>query len=405
MNTERTGLEAHLAIQGVGRFFSAAFLTVWLAGWVVGETFALWFLSVGAYALTTGELSGAGSKPISPGVVMFAGLFLLVWLTLWTIGGLAAGRELLRLLFGRDRILAHHDGLEVEHRCGFLRSVQRVPRAEIRRFHRKPGSAALCVETTGGIIEVTRLGNQAARAELETALNAEFHVTAPPRPIGALPKGWCETMSPERDAVLVKDPVVRRQQARVMWIICGLLSIIPLYLLSAARERPELWGAVLFFLALTAAACWGAVWLRFGRSEWRLAPGRLLLQRRFGGNLKPRFEAVALELSEDNSGDGGPTYALMAIAVGAPARPTHNYHTGKHRHTIHSQSDDPTGPRNLGLWLNQRCQLPFADLTTAESKALELAALKEQLAGSGRLGRVALRVIERLAPSPRRPND
>jgi hypothetical protein len=49
--------------------------------------------------------------------------------------------------------------------------------------------------------------------------------------------------------------------------------------------------------------------------------------------------------------------------------------------------------------------LPFADLTTAESKALELAALKEQLAGSGRLGRVALRVIERLAPSPRRPND
>jgi len=171
------------------------------------------------------------------------------------------------------------------------------------------------------------------------------------------------------------------------------------YLLSVARERPDLLAAVLFFVALAVAAGWGAVWLSFGRNEWRLDKGRLVLQRRFGHNRTSRFEATSLELVEDNSGDGGPTYSLMAVAAGAPARSgTHN--AQKHRRTIHSQSDDPTEPRNFGLWLSERSQLPFADLTTADAKAKDLEALKQQLAGSGRLGRALLTVVERLAPSP-----
>jgi hypothetical protein len=387
----------------MGRFFSAAFLGFWLAGWTVGEGFAFWMLGRGARSLLTGEPLGAGHKSLGLEAALPVGLFLLFWLTLWTLGGVMAGRELLRLLFGRDRILMGHDTIEIEHSFGLFRWRDTLKRADLRRFYRRPGSVALCVETARGTTELTRLGTPAERAELERTLNAEFHLAAQPAPAGTLPRGWCEVLSLERDPVLVKDPAVRQKQAWTIWIVCVFLALIPLYLLSAARQRPDLLAPVIFFVALAAAAGWEAIWLSFGRNEWRLDKGRLVLQRRFGQNRTPRFEAASLELVEDNSGDNGSSYLLTAVAAGAPAR-TRSHSVGQHRRTIHSQSDDPTGPRNFGLWLSQRCRLPFADLTTADAKAKELEALKQQLANSGRLGRVALRIVEGLVPA-RRPPD
>ena len=401
MKLERTGagLETQLRITGLCRFGGVAFLALWLAGWAVGEGFVCWILGRGAWSLLTGQPLGAGQKTLEFTAALPIGLFLVFWLILWTIGGVAAGRELLRLLFGRDILLARHDGLEIKHCCGVFRSQKRLPREEIRRFYRVSTSAPLCVETVSGTTILTSLGTPAERAELEQALNAEFGLESHPPAVGALPKGWCEALSLERDAVLVKDPVVRRKQARTAWIICATLSVVPLYLLTAARDRPDLLGAVVFFIALASAVGSGAVWLSFGRYEWRLDKGRLLLQRRFGANRTPRFEAASLELVEDNSGEGGPTYLLTAVAVGAPARAS-SHNAGKHRRTIYSKSDDPTEPRNFGLWLSQRCQFPFVDLTTTEAKAKDLEALKQQLAASGRFGRATLRVIERFAPSP-----
>jgi hypothetical protein len=406
MNLERTGagLEARLRIAGISRFGGATFLIVWLAGWAVGECFACWILGRGAWSLLTGQPPGVGHKQLEFGVALGAGLFLIFWLVLWTIGGLAAGHELLRLLFGRDILLARHDGLEIKHSYGIFCSEERFPREELRRFYRVSDRAPLCVETARGTTVLTRLGTPAERAELEQAFNAEFGLSAQPPAVGALPKGWCEVVSLERDNVLVKDPAVRRKQARVAWIICALLALVPLYLVTQARDRPDLLGAVIFFFALAGAVGWGATWLSFGRNEWRLDKGRLLLQRRFCGNRTPRFEAVSLELVEDNSGENGPSYLLMAVATGAPPG-TLGRNAGRFRRTIHSQSDDPTEPRNCGLWLSQRCQIPFVDLTTAVAKAMELETLKVQLANSGRLGRVALRLIERLAPTRPRPRE
>ena len=134
-------------------------------------------------------------------------------------------------------------------------------------------------------------------------------------------------------------------------------------------------------------------WLSFGRHEWKLEKGRLVLQRRFGANRTTRFEAVALELTEDSSGDDGITYQLAAVAPNASPRP-HSHRAGRHRRIIHSQTDDATGPRRFGLWLSQRCQVPFADMTSTEAKAKQLEDLKQQLAASGRIGRLALRFIE-----------
>jgi hypothetical protein len=67
----------------------------------------------------------------------------------------------------------------------------------------------------------------------------------------------------------------------------------------------------------------------------------------------------------------------------------------KHRRVIHSQTGDSIEPRNFGLWLSQRCGLPFVDLTTPESKAKRMIDLLAQLSNSGRLGRVASRFLGR----------
>ena len=399
MKIERTGagLEVRLAGGGIGRFFSAGFLAFWLAGWAVGEAFALGILGVGGWSLLSGQPPGAGREPVRLASALPVGLFLLFWLSLWTLGGVMAGRELLRLLFGRDRICVTNDTLEIERSYGLFCSREKLPHDELRRVYRKPGSAAICVETARGTTELTRLGTVTERAELQQMLNAELALAEQPAPDGALPETWCETISLEHDPVLVKDPAIRRKQAFTTWIIGAVIAAVTMYMISAALRQASFWPLAFILAIASALVAWGAIWLSFGRKEWRLGKGRLVLQRRFGANRTTRFEAAALELFEDTSGDGT-SYQLTAIAANAPPR-LHFRSAGKHRRIIHSESDDPTVPRKFGQWLSQRCQLSFTDETTAEMKAKTLDDLKQQLAGSGRFGRLALRVLERLAPS------
>ena len=100
---ERTpdGCEVRLRPRGRARFVDAGFLIVWLSGWLIGEVVAVWLLAQGAITVVTGE---PGRGPLSTGVTAMAGTFLIVWLTLWTLGGIAATGELLRSLWGEDRM-------------------------------------------------------------------------------------------------------------------------------------------------------------------------------------------------------------------------------------------------------------------------------------------------------------
>ena len=66
----------------------------------------------GGRSLLTGRPIKPGHQPFAPKAALPVGLFLLFGLTFWTFGGLMALRELLRLLFGRDRILAAAGGLK-----------------------------------------------------------------------------------------------------------------------------------------------------------------------------------------------------------------------------------------------------------------------------------------------------
>src|SRR5262249_8559835 len=146
----------------------------------------------GAWSVVTRQSPGAGHAPVGGIVAIGAGLFLIFWLALWTLGGIAAGREVLRLFFWRGVLLSRRDGLEITHSYGRFRSVEKLPREEIRRFYQTSLKAPLRVETTRGTKVLTQLGTPRERTELEQQLNAEFGLQAQPGTTGALPKGWCE---------------------------------------------------------------------------------------------------------------------------------------------------------------------------------------------------------------------
>src|SRR2546428_13472131 len=109
MDGERTmdGLEFRLRPRGPGRWFKAAFLGLWLCGWAAGEAFALWALVIGARALLTGEPPKPAAAPLQVGAALGMGAFLLAWLAVWTLGGIAAGTPTLQSWLVEDRPLAH----------------------------------------------------------------------------------------------------------------------------------------------------------------------------------------------------------------------------------------------------------------------------------------------------------
>lgn len=141
-------------------------------------------------------------------------------------------------------------------------------------------------------------------------------------------------------------------------------------------------------LALVALACGSAqVWLAFARREWRLEPRHLVLQRRFGHRLRTLGEAGSLELIELVDSDGDRSYRLQATRPPDPPL------------RVDDHATDPTSLRQLGAWLAARSHVPFEDRVPTEEqrrqqRRAEMERLRQQLAGSGRLGRWAARQLE-----------
>ena len=77
------------------------------------------------------------------GGVVFAVFFLIVWLTFWTIGGLAALTHMLRSLAGEDVIALAGSGVDLMRRAGPFRKRYAFERADIRRVRIRPKDSAV----------------------------------------------------------------------------------------------------------------------------------------------------------------------------------------------------------------------------------------------------------------------
>lgn len=385
-----------LNAQGSGRYFGAAFLGLWLCGWLAGECFALWLLGNAVVSLMSGG-TGSGTIRLTQGGAIAMGGFVVLWLTIWTIGGIAAMTEFFRLLCGEDRMSSEGGGLTLEQSRGPFRKRREFLRDTLRGFL-VTARGALVVETMKGQVELSRLGTLEERQAAAKSLESELGIrrqdpsTAPVQ----LPKGWEEIITPEGERGVAPAAAPRRARARFCGVIAlgtiaGLLAVIQ----NLTPRSPLIALAIQLGLA---AAFFGsaAVWLGLGRVEYRPGNGVVTKRRRFGSGVKDVFEARGFEVlfAADRS-DHGEWYALDAVSD-PPATDvtTQRPFPGPRRKRVLTVSTDPTAARQLGLYLARAGNVPFLDRTVPEIRAAEIAQMKEQLGKAGALGRFAVRLVE-----------
>ena len=378
------GRELVFRPRGAGRFVQVAFLSIWLVAWAIGEAFALFLLGHGIWALWTGSPAMGHDEPLGWGVALAVGSFLVVWLSLWTLGGVMAMEEWLRLVWANHRIQVLPDRLELTRQLGPWITTRRLARGDIRRIYVTPYRAVLTAETVNGLVELTDLGRPEELQEADRYLRAALQLQEDDTPTlpSVPPAGWQEIVIPRDQRALVQDLKSRRTQALLLSGVATVVFLMAWLVLREALRDPDLLAVAAMLCVAAAWLVWKAIGLHKGRKEWRLEDGRLVLQRRFGSRVtKVLGETAALELTERTDTDGDRWYALEAIGQQFPAKRRRGRSAGKPdpsrketRFTLTQTLNDPTQPRHLGLWLSQRTGISFTDrVLDAQERAAEIA--------------------------------
>jgi membrane protein YdbS with pleckstrin-like domain len=360
--------------------FTAVFLSVVLCFWTFGIVSYLPLLVRGARAL----LVAVQEAPAPPqGGALAMGVFVLVFLTIMTIASLSVLRLLLSCFVSEDRLELRTGELLLLRRMGPFRRQRRLPRSAIRNLRIAEHSGrggALVADLDDRTLSLSDLGTVEERREAARQLQEALGPTAAavqslePR----LPRGWVCLSPSLGQPLLVPEPGMRRRQALVMAAVTLVLLLVCAQLLQTALARPSFWPLTLMVAVPTAAAVWGTLWLALGRMEWRLESRRIVLQRRFGGELRERFEARALELTRSIDSDGDHWYDLMATDLrpaggggGSGGGGGGGSGGGKipASHSLLRRIHDPAEPLQLGRWLAHRCPIPFDDgISSLEGK-------------------------------------
>jgi hypothetical protein len=399
---ERTseGWELVLTPRGADRYATAGFLGFWLCGWAAGEAFALWFLIKGAIALLTGEPPDPGRDPIPWGPAVMVGLFLIVWLTLWTVGGIAAASEFVRLLWGRDRIVIASGRLRVTWSRWPFRAGREFERDTIRRILLVGRDDRLALESNRERVELSGLGTRNQRVEAAKAIRTELGIAEAPSTGTSVPSGWEVIITAEGERALVASLATRRAQARFMTVVTMVLATVTLLLGRKSVERLDLIVPALILLTFTIGAAAGATWLARVRWEWRIRSSHLTLRKRVGAVVNDVFEARRLVIDRDTDSDGDSWYALYAMADSegpAVSKPVSwRQIPPKNSKTIARVMNDASTVHDLAAWLARETSLPLEDRTTSRAQEVQLAELRAALESSGRFGRWAARWVDRL---------
>jgi hypothetical protein len=387
-------LELRFRPAGAARWLEAGFLSVWLTGWAVGELIVLALLGRGILDLLRGR-----PLPGQPGSLLMllpVGIFLLIWLSLWTAAGLVALRQWLSCFWAQDRLTLTSTDLEIHRWLGPCRRRRKLPRQAIqavRLLQSGQGQAGALIARLGKRqVVLTRLGTpeDRERAAEQLAQALAFEMASQPEPTQAvLPHGWaCEQVSFDC-SLLVPARRLRRGQAVGATLLALGLQAGLMLLAGQARSQPQLLPVLLMLAVITAFATWGALWLALGRQEWRLGQGELVAQRRFAGQVRELFAARGLALRDSSDGDGDLWYALVLTDL----RPMAGGRLPDDAATVLCRSiHEPGEARALGRWLAERTRIAYDDSVPTEEERQELRRaqlqqLTSQLRGGGRLGR------------------
>jgi hypothetical protein len=307
------GSTASLRPSGIARYFGAAFLLVWLGGWALGEAFALGFL----FFIVRSVVSSAAGVPwpipggewIAGGAAGLVFLFLLIWLTLWTFGGVAAITELLRSLAGEDTVSVQMSGVELQRRAGPFRRTRTFDRAKIRRVRLRRHDQAVVMDTATGTEVVTKFGTHDERLAVTDWLRGRLLLPEASRvdPTAA-PPGWVMTVDGGMARLSQLEETTRRTAALIAWSIALLLGLI--WFGSGMTLSP----GSLIALALALLAAYGAAWVTWSRREWRVRQGELTRHRRFLlWEWERSFRSAKLEVTLWTDSDNDDRFTLQVI--------------------------------------------------------------------------------------------
>lgn len=339
------GLRVTLRINSPMRWLVVGFLGFWLCGWAAGEAFALSALLPGmVQALGLPGLPGPSLPSGAPG--LGAGGFLLVWLSFWTFGGVAALVTAARMGWGRDVITRRGDEWTVWQGAGPFGRTRRFSASAVQAVEicRKVGSKGSTqnqveVKVDGKSIPLTTLGSSeeqawlrnlvALQCRLPTAENpaaaAPTEVTvveeAPSRP-GTLPAGWVAEPLPDGSTRLVRrfNRLAGAAFASVFAAFWNGLTWTGLgrQLSLAGSGAFDLFATFFMvpFVLVGLGLIGVTVWTLLGREEWRVDRNRFLLVRGLlDREWVKHFSGGTLSV-ESSPNDGSTSWTLILRAEG-----------------------------------------------------------------------------------------
>jgi hypothetical protein len=341
------GTTASLRPRGIGRYFSAAFLAVWLAGWVVGEVVASGVL-IGIFS------SIFGARPfwfpprdadfLKTGGVALVILFLLVWLTFWTIGGIAAASQLVRSLAGEDTIALDADGFQLTRRAGPLRRRYMFERSAIRRIRLRLRDRAVVVDTEKGTRVLTQFGEASEREAIAEWLKQHLGQSTAAISVagGMAPPTW-DVRTDDATTYLRKvKPGARAIRGIIAWLLTGVSGFVWFVSVNSERSAGSV-GALLFTLLLAV----GASMATWGRREWIARQRELTFRRAFATwTAEQTFRNARLDVTHQRDSDNDSRYELVVIDA-------------QQRKVIHWELHDSGEVDDLGRWLGSRTGFPF----------------------------------------------
>ena len=340
-----TGLDSTVTLRPTRpwRYLEAAFLALWLAGWAIGEVFAVGAIAafvVSAIPALNRIVLSSLPDTLATGVTVFVFLFLLVWTTFWTIGGIAALTTLLRHLAGEDRLQLVPAGIELTRRAGPFRRVRTIDRGHIRRIRVRAHDQALVADTLSGSEFLTELGTVDDRRHtcrwLREGLRLPDEVVA--LDFATAPPGWDAELAEDGSTRLTRRARRARPiQSVILWSVTALVA------LGWIRGTPmdRFTGATVVAQVMTAVLAMASAWLTWERSSWFAKPGRLMFRRQIGPWISERhFEHAQLAI-ESSTSDGDSSYQLIV-------------RTANHQRTIQSAVNDDGEIVDCARWIAAR---------------------------------------------------
>jgi hypothetical protein len=330
---------------GIGRYFEAAFLGIWLAFWSVFEAVVAGVLGSMLLALfgflRDSRLTTIGRSALerAPGFEIgfsFAFLGLAIWLALWTFAGLAAWYRFLRIIAGADRLSVSNGVLTLSWRAGPIRRRRLFDRSEVRRIRVRRHDKAIVADVQSGTTTLSDLGSAAQRETACAWLLSRLAIeTQPPRTFDPLvpPPGWSATRD-ESGTLRLSRPSRGRSVAAA--IIGGVAGIGALGVVTDVLSRGGTSLGPVVFVALLALV---AAWVAWAREEWLARPGQLDHCLRLGLLLKERtFRNARLHIACTIDSDGDAKYKLRVIDA-------------SHKRTIASSMYEDTELSDTARWL------------------------------------------------------